>query len=387
MTVLSELQTLGILRGFPSNEFDLTWSRKLDYALLKYIPKNRGVSSKARELVIDFKNGERRAITIVQQMYECVINYNIDQWRNQLGIKYIFVAPSSSTYKLNGPCQQVAEYLDAKFDWIEHIKHGIRRTKTMRKASQSPGNRPSVEEHLQSIEVHVTLPDVVHDGNILLIDDVLTEGTVSTACRVLLQEKFPFANTIGLMLSRTSGIPKESDPPDSVLPTGQKAAQGKRSFKPGGSPSWSKKIPTDQGSFVFAESPDGIQAIQNLRMEVAMWAIALTWITAARGKLFTHRVPAVNKPDWVKKIGEANTERLFNFLRLYQSGAPSYIPNESQLKTAIYAFKKTESRLETLSRGTTKQVLDEIDIGWSPSWFSDLDNLEKHLTDDEEELH
>jgi hypothetical protein len=91
-----------------------------------------------------------------------------------------------------------------------------------------------------------------------------------------------------------------------------------------------------------------------------MWAIAIGWIKNARISTSITTVASTNKHEWVKKLGEDNTARLFDFLGLSKLGVPSYIPSGLQLQHAIYAFKKVEWRLEALSPGTTKQVVDEI---------------------------
>ena len=189
MTVLSE------------DQFDRAWTDDSDYALLKYVARNRG-GSVATDLIIQFKEDNPDAISTVKSLYLNVITADIDFWKNQLNIKYVFCIPHSGTDVLNTSCEAVASALDNKFEWIHHIKHGIRRTTDVTKSAQTR-NRPTATDQQRSLAFNVSPFYRFYGGKILLIDDVVTLGATSTACKAILNTEIPKAIVYGFFLGRT----------------------------------------------------------------------------------------------------------------------------------------------------------------------------------------
>ena len=189
------------LIALSDDQFDRTWTNKSDYALLKYVPRYQGGSA-ATDLVIQFKEDNPAAISKAESLYISEISSNIDLWKNKLNIKYIFCIPHSGTGAINVSCEAVASALDSKFEWLHHITHGIRRAKDVPKSAQTK-NRPTPDDQKSSLVFNVSPHYRFYGGNILLVDDVLTAGTTSAACKAILKQHVDSATTYGLFLSRT----------------------------------------------------------------------------------------------------------------------------------------------------------------------------------------
>ena len=85
----------------------------------------------------------------------------------------------------------------------ETVSPFLKRTSPVRKSATAGwGNRPSVEEHYQTLEVE---RDIFQPQKITLIDDVLTKGSTVFACALRLYEQFPEAEIRAFALFRTQG--------------------------------------------------------------------------------------------------------------------------------------------------------------------------------------
>lgn len=84
------------------------------------------------------------------------------------------------------------------------INSCLRRITPIRKSSlQTSGNRPSVKEHYDTLSVDIT---IMPTKKIILVDDVLTRGSVSVACVHKMEESYPDADIYVFALLRTKSF-------------------------------------------------------------------------------------------------------------------------------------------------------------------------------------
>lgn len=97
------------------------------------------------------------------------------------------------------------------------IKHGLasemipclrRVTPVKKSAFSKPGERPSIVNHLESMECDLALSK---KKNILVVDDVITKGRTMFAAASLIKAMFPSLNIRGFALLRTMGLVQEVD--------------------------------------------------------------------------------------------------------------------------------------------------------------------------------
>lgn len=86
----------------------------------------------------------------------------------------------------------------------ENVSCLVKRTSIIKKSATAGwGNRPSVKDHYETLEVE---RNIFQPLKITLIDDVLTKGTTVFACARLLHEHFPKAEIRAFALFRTQGF-------------------------------------------------------------------------------------------------------------------------------------------------------------------------------------
>lgn len=81
---------------------------------------------------------------------------------------------------------------------------GLQRTSAVRKSATAPaGERPTVEDHYDSLAVESSL---VAPNRIVLVDDVITKGRTLLAAATRVHEAFPDAEVRAFALVRTMGL-------------------------------------------------------------------------------------------------------------------------------------------------------------------------------------
>ena len=95
----------------------------------------------------------------------------------------------------------------------------LTRTKPVAKAAYaSPGNRPSYQDHRNSIRIDL---DLGIGERILVVDDIVTRGDTLFACVTILEEAYPEVDVRGFALVRTMGrvaeIEKIIDPVEGTI--------------------------------------------------------------------------------------------------------------------------------------------------------------------------
>jgi len=81
----------------------------------------------------------------------------------------------------------------------------VRHTAVQKSAYAAPGQRPSAQEHYDSMRVDRRVTDEESPAAITLVDDVLTKGATLRAGASLLAEAFPGATVRAFALIRTMG--------------------------------------------------------------------------------------------------------------------------------------------------------------------------------------
>jgi predicted amidophosphoribosyltransferase len=115
--------------------------------------------------------------------------------------------PRSSLVKADTvwPSKVIAEEM-MKRGYGTVLKPTIERTKPIRKSSnQSAEDRPTVQEHLETLEIAIP-PELTDPKTIILIDDVVTQGNVSIACAELLKNIYPDSDIRLFAVARTRGF-------------------------------------------------------------------------------------------------------------------------------------------------------------------------------------
>jgi predicted amidophosphoribosyltransferase len=172
-----------------------------DYYVLSYPPKSRNQSNVTTDFILAFKNNNEEAVTIAAELILAAVKKIEPTLKESLG-KYVVAVPPSGAGRFNIPCERVCSAIERDFDWLKHLPGALRRTQGVRKSAWSrPYERPTYDDHRQSIEYvgAVRAPG----KSMLLMDDVRTQGNVSSACRDILIEKSGCKRVIGIFLGRT----------------------------------------------------------------------------------------------------------------------------------------------------------------------------------------
>lgn len=119
-------------------------------------------------------------------------------------------APSSGVYRSDvmWPTHRIAVAL-AREGLGVGFSACIKRVRPSRKAATSPsGQRPTVAEHLATMEIAGQIPPA--HGTIVVVDDILTEGNQLASCVALLRQVSPDATIAALSVMRTMQVDCES---------------------------------------------------------------------------------------------------------------------------------------------------------------------------------
>jgi hypothetical protein len=200
-----------------------------DFAMFRYKPARWGGNA-ATELVLNFKSNEPAARDEV--LAWCLgTNRNLEaDIRQARGARYVVCIPRSAANTPNEHCEWVAARLARELGWLEHLPHALRRVTAITPAHKA-AQRPTADEHKQTIRYagpalrrapkvieglychacrkafagsnglnwHLAnnrdhqravaaLPPSGDPPGVLLLDDVITRGATSSACRELLVE-------------------------------------------------------------------------------------------------------------------------------------------------------------------------------------------------------
>ena len=200
-----------------------------DLALFKYKSVRFGYNAASR-LILAFKTNDTQARDVVLRWLTNLVVSNLDRL-DQSSTRYIVALPRSTANEPNQPCEWIAAQLAEHFTWLEYLPQALVRTEPVRPAhsAKSKAERTTIEEHKRTIRYagpalrttstlvvglncegchkqfktaeglrwhvennryHAAL--VARDAakarvrSFLLLDDVITLGATSQACRELL---------------------------------------------------------------------------------------------------------------------------------------------------------------------------------------------------------
>ena len=186
------------------NDRIFSWVDNYFY-LLKYWSKRSGKNNDTTRLILDFKRGNNEAVEIAIKLASEAIEafFLLHHEFARCFNRYIISIPSSSSERLNGPCERVCAALEYRFKWLEHIPNALKRTRTVNKSSvATSGNRTTFDEHVKSIKYQG--PRLEQNGcAVIIFDDVITEKTTSNACCHILRESAICNEIFGIFLGRT----------------------------------------------------------------------------------------------------------------------------------------------------------------------------------------
>jgi predicted amidophosphoribosyltransferase len=172
-----------------------------DYYVLSYPPKSRNQATIATDFVLAFKNNNEEAVMIATELIVAAVK-KIEMVLKEDHGKYIVSVPPSGAGRTNLPCERVCAAIEHEFDWLKHLPGALRRTKGVRKSAWArPYERPTYDDHRQSIEYAGAVRS--SGKSMIMLDDVITQGNVSGACRDILIEKSGCKRVIGIFLGRT----------------------------------------------------------------------------------------------------------------------------------------------------------------------------------------
>lgn len=174
------------------------------FYLYEYIPwKDTEKRNEITKLMLDFKNDNLSAINTVQRELIQAFTPLVPYFRDTLQCNYIVTVPSSQQGALNKPCEKVCEALMEAFPWLIFLEGSLERTQTVTKSSRAEvGMRPGYSDHMRSIRYAGPRLNLANESYILL-DDVLTRGATSKACRDILTRATNCKQVAGLFVGKT----------------------------------------------------------------------------------------------------------------------------------------------------------------------------------------
>ncbi|HEU5375281.1 MAG TPA: hypothetical protein VFV38_07570 [Ktedonobacteraceae bacterium] len=168
--------------------------------LIKYPPKRKGITP-AYQFVIHFKNNNSWALRKARDLVLEVLNYDdVEEFRRG----YLVTIPGHEAGSINRPCEYLcAEMAKAYPRQLVHLRQALQRTITVAKSATAYyGQRPTYTDHFRSIRY--AGPQLDSNERIIMVDDVLTRGETSRACRDILRKATGCTDVQGLFVARTT---------------------------------------------------------------------------------------------------------------------------------------------------------------------------------------
>lgn len=174
--------------------------------LYEYIPWRSSRRNEITNLILDFKKNNVAAVVQIQMDMIRAFYSLVPYLRDSLCCRYIVSIPSSREGIQNTPCEEVCVALAAVFPWLSHLPGALQRVITVQKSSQAePGLRPIYTTHLNSIRYAGPSLNAA-EQTIIMVDDVITRGETSKACRDILKQATHCNRVLGLFVGKTTSV-------------------------------------------------------------------------------------------------------------------------------------------------------------------------------------
>ena len=170
--------------------------------LYEYIPWRSNRRNETTRLILDFKNDYPYAVNKVKadmiEAFDQVATLLKERWQ----CRYIVAIHRAWAGTRNEPCEQVCEALASAFPWLTYLEGALERVTSVPKSSRSePGMRPDYAAHFNSIRF--TRQIDVRGRSIIILDDIITRGETSKACRDILLSATHCRSVSGLFVGKT----------------------------------------------------------------------------------------------------------------------------------------------------------------------------------------
>ncbi len=179
-------------------------------SFLVYSPRGRSeTSQRSRDLTYAIKRDQSQVIAkVVERVVGTLQTAGLDEF---LGPHVTLVATPRRAPLVRGalwPAWRICEELVAQGLGRETVKCLWRIQAVQRSASAAPGERPTVHEHLSSMEARAVLGS---PSAITIVDDVVTKGATLLAAASHVQDVFPGVPVRAFALVRTMGLVPDVD--------------------------------------------------------------------------------------------------------------------------------------------------------------------------------
>jgi predicted amidophosphoribosyltransferase len=182
---------------------DLLWQwQDQDFAVFWYRPIRSKHRDAITDLILDFKTYNPDVVEAMQNIMVRAVEAHEERLRVTQCCRYILAIPPSTAGERSHPCEDVCAMVTRRHPWLTHLPGALQRTQTVQKSSwSSPGDRPDEEQHLRTIRYAGPVLDA--GAGIILVDDIITRGATSGACRKVLRRATPCLSMPGMYLGRT----------------------------------------------------------------------------------------------------------------------------------------------------------------------------------------
>lgn len=174
-----------------------------DISLLVYQSKSYYGETKNNKLILAFKNDDAAAVQWVTDAFIQLFTNNEKTFQNTLRFRYLVSIPSHAAGSANTPCERVCIALVQPFAWLTHLPLALARIQTVSKSAWAKNydERTKCSRHMETIQ-YAGPSLYIPNETIIMLDDIITCGETSKACRSILERETDCKRVIGLFVGR-----------------------------------------------------------------------------------------------------------------------------------------------------------------------------------------